>query len=383
MKGFLDPPTYERQYDPEREEDPGVDGSLLSAPARAAGTWLPRWWLLAVSALAVGLILGLGTLTALDLLARPLLLLILGVAGAATLAPVVDWLDARLPRAAAVVLVFLALALFLAGVGALIFPALVDQARQVSDSAPALLERVQQFTGPLTGLAGGDGASLLSMLANALGNFGSSIISLPLQVSSYIFDIILVIFIAVYLLLEAPGMRRFLSSLLPEGRAGRFNRVLDDMIRAMGGYLRGSAVNGLIVGLLTYIGLQIIGVDYPLVLAVLSGLFELVPTIGPILSAVPIVLIALGSSPTTALIALVFVVVLQQVENNLLVPHIMKRATDVSPLASILALFAGFSVAGILGALAAIPIVAALRVLVRQVVAPRVRRWTGAPPHNA
>ena len=377
MKHILDRPVYERQYDPDWDDDTPAS-ALLGAAGR--NEWQPRWWLLAVSALAVGLILGLGALVTLDALARPILLFILGLTTAATLAPAVHWLSKHMPRVLAVVLVYLALTAFLVGIGVLISPPLLQQAQQVSDSAPALFDRLQDFSGSLPGSVGleNSNGTLLGMLTSALGNFGSSLLSLPLQISTYIFEIILVVFVSIYLLIEAPGIRRFLSSLLPPENADGFNTVLDDMLDAMGGYLRGSALNGLIVGILTYIGLLVIGVDYPLVLAVLAGLLELIPTIGPILSAIPIVLVALSNSPTTALIALAFVVVLQQVENNLLVPNIMKRATDVSPLVTILALFAGATLGGLLGALAAIPIVAALRVLLREVVAPRIRFWTGA-----
>jgi predicted PurR-regulated permease PerM len=140
------------------------------------------------------------------------------------------------------------------------------------------------------------------------------------------------------------------------------------------------ALGGLAVGVITYIGLSIIGVQYALVLSLFAGIMEFAPVIGPIIAAIPMLAIALLASPTQFLIVLIFVIILQQVESALLTPNIMKSQTEASPLLVILALVAGHSVGGLLGALVAIPLAASLRVLVTRVIAPGIRRWSGAQP---
>jgi predicted PurR-regulated permease PerM len=188
----------------------------------------------------------------------------------------------------------------------------------------------------------------------------------------------LILFVSFYILQESSRMQGFLLSLFPEERRPRVNTVIGEIAQAMGGYFRGVVINGVIVGFLTFVGLLLLGIDFALAFGALAGILELIPIAGPIVATIIIVGLTLFQSPGLALAALVFMVILQQIENNVLVPHIMRSQTDVSPLLSILAIFAGGAMGGLLGALIAIPIAAALRVLVRQVLAPAIRRQTGA-----
>ena len=149
------------------------------------------------------------------------------------------------------------------------------------------------------------------------------------------------------------------------------------MAKEMGGYFRGALINGLIIGILTSLGMFVIGVNYALVLGLIAGTLEFIPVIGPIIGAVPMVLIALLQSPAKALIALVFAIALHQLESGILVPNIMRTQTSISPLLVLLALTAGLSIGGVFGALVAIPLTAALRVLIIELVFPAIRHRTG------
>jgi predicted PurR-regulated permease PerM len=142
----------------------------------------------------------------------------------------------------------------------------------------------------------------------------------------------------------------------------------------MGGYVRGSVINGLIVGLLTFIGLLIIGVDTPLVLGIFAGILEFIPILGPFIAGVLIVLTALLQSPLLALLAAFYVLVMQQMESNILVPYIMRRQTELSPLLALLAVFFGGVAGGLVGVLAAVPAAAALQVILVSLAAPAARR---------
>jgi predicted PurR-regulated permease PerM len=151
------------------------------------------------------------------------------------------------------------------------------------------------------------------------------------------------------------------------------------MVWEMGGYLRGAFLDGVIVGLTTYVGLLVIGVDFPLILGLIAGLLEIVPAVGPIMAAVPILLVSLLQSPTTALISLIFMLAVHQFEGNIVFPNVMRSQTSISPLLVLVGLLSGFAAGGTLGALTAIPLVAVGRVFLLQVIAPAIRRETGAP----
>lgn len=354
-----------------------------NSPASAPSPWATMsraalWWFIALAG-AAALVLGLGTLRLVGMLARPLALLILGITVAEALSPLVARLDRRLPRLAAIVVIYGALALLLGVLGWLVVPPLADQLETAAERLPSLIAEGEQLVNRLGQLLDPD---LLGMLSSSLGQTGGRLVQLPVSVATSLVDIFLVLFISIYWLIAVPALHRFTLSLFPRARRRGVARVLRRMGQAMGGYVRGSAINAVIVGVLIYAGLLIIGVDYALALALQAGLLEIITVIGPIVASVPILLVALLQSPTTALITLIFLVVMQQIENHILVPNIMRTQTDVPPLLVVLALFAGATAGGLLGALVAIPLAAALRVVVVQLIAPAVRRWTGAPPHR-
>ncbi len=338
------------------------------------------WWMWAI---AVALIVGLGALGLLRVLIRPLAVIFVGMTLAATLAPIVSWLERWIPRTLAVILVYLALVLVLAGILWILVPPLVGQVQALVDRLPELLDRGEQLIERWQRMAGGAlEGSLGGILTGALGPLGSVATTVPGAIAGALTGVALAVFVSIYWLILSPRIGAFVRSLFPTPQARRVETVLGDMADAMGGYLRGSAIDSAAVGLVTYVGMLIIGVDYPIVLAVLAGVLEFIPMLGPIIAAVVVTIVALLQSLTQGLLALAYMVALQQVENHLLVPNIMRTQTSMSPLLTVLALFVGGAVGGFLGALLAIPLAAALRVFVLQVVAPAVRRQTGAPPEE-
>ncbi|HEX6385279.1 MAG TPA: AI-2E family transporter [Anaerolineae bacterium] len=363
----MEPPATSETVPEAKRVSSQPDRSKLSQP----------WWQLTLAG-ASALILGIGFLWALMLFAWPLALLILGLSIATALVPVVGWLENWLPRTVSILIVYLILLLILVAIGWIVFPPLVNQVQDAAERLPQLIgqarERLTQFT-PWQSL---NDIPLVETVSSQLAEVSSTLVMLPLRFFSSLFDLVVVIFISLYSLIVAPQARQFALSLFPAGRRPRVDNVLGEMSQAMGGYIRGVVIDSFIVGILTYIGLVIIGVDFALVLAIMAGLMEIIPFVGPVIAGIAIVLVALLQSPTTALITLVFVVILQQIESNILVPNIMHSQTEISPLLTILALVAGHSIGGLLGALIAIPLAAALRVFIREVVAPSIRRQTGA-----
>ena len=178
-------------------------------------------WVIVAGALA--LILGVVALAALWLLARPLVLLALGITIAEALSPLVAWLSRRMPRGIASVLVFLVLTAVAVGLGWIIIPALVSQAQAIADCLPQLVDRAEQwlnrFDLPAT-------LDLVSTLTSQIGGIASALVSLPALIVTSLLELLFILFIALYWLIEVPAMLGFLRSLFPERRGERIVGVL-------------------------------------------------------------------------------------------------------------------------------------------------------------
>ncbi len=201
------------------------------------------------------------------------------------------------------------------------------------------------------------------------------------EVGTTLLDALLMLVVSFYLVLDGPRMRARLFEIVPERHRAKLAFLEDHVTRVFGGYLRGQLTLAAILGVAAGVGTAALGLPYAVVLGVLAGLFELVPMFGPILSALPAVLIALFMPFPTVLWVILFFVVVQQIESNVLVPRVSGHAVGLHPLGALLALLIGFQMAGVLGALFAVPIAGILWVLVgaayrKSVEEPRPpRRW--------
>lgn len=326
--------------------------------------------------IAMGIALGAGIVILVWLMARALALLVVAIALAEGLEPIVQWLHRRkVSRNLAVVLVYLALGIVVAAIGWLIAPVLADQMQELSRRAPELIDRAQK------GLARWDeitGGRLASAITSAVGGLAGNAIRLPMLALSVLVDTALVLFLSIYWLVGAPALKRFTLSLIPSARRARADGIMKEMGDAMGGYVRGVAINAVIMGTLAWLGLWLIGVNYAVVLGVLTMLGEPIPYIGPIIIAIPVVGVALMQSTTKAILALALFTALEQFEGHILTPNIMESQTDVPQALVIFAIAAGAALGGLLGVLAALPLAAAIRVFVLRVVAPVEREVVGA-----
>jgi predicted PurR-regulated permease PerM len=183
------------------------------------------------------------------------------------------------------------------------------------------------------------------------------------EVGGILLDVVLALVISLYLLVDGPGIGQRSLAAIPKEYRPNALFLQDHVSRVLGGYLRGQLILGAVIGLATGIGMALLGLPYAVVLGVLAGLFELVPMFGPILSAVPAVLVAMFLPFPTVLWVVLFFLVIQQVENNVLAPRISGHAVGLHPLGAMFALLAGFQLAGLLGGLFAVPIAGVLWVL--------------------
>jgi predicted PurR-regulated permease PerM len=307
-------------------------------------------------------------------LARPLTLLLVAIVIAQALAPVVNLFCRWLPRVLSTIIVYL-IVFGIIGIGIwLVLPGFIQQGQELVAAAPEYVARGQDLLDTMDGAAS---ERVIEAGQAAVQQFGELVLALPLGIFASIIDLVLVIFMSIYWLIATPALHRFAMSMVPASGRERAAEVLRDMGGTMGGFVRGTFIDAVIVAIIAYIGLTVIGVQFAVLLAVVQGLGEIVPIVGPIVAAIPALLVALLDSPQQALIVLVFILILQQAESNILVPLIMRNQADIPPLISITAILGGAALGGLLGALVAIPFAGAIQIFVVRVVAPAARRIVG------
>lgn len=313
-----------------------------------------------LSKLAAAVAVGLIVPALLYLLARPLALLVLAFTFAAALSPPADFLERRMPRPLAVVLLYLVVVATVATLLGSVVPTFASETRGFIDRAPALLDQAQRW---LAGVLPVNSVPLRDGLKAALLNAQDTWMTVPMFALGVLFDLLVVLFLSLYLLISGPKLKAFILSLVPRRSRRRSSRLLARVGRAMGGYVRGAVLSGVFVGALVWIALWIVGLEYRQSLAVAAGFGEFVPYIGPLLAAMPAVLLGLSESPSQGLLVGGIYLGLQQVESYVITPNVMKTQTDLPPALVIFALACGFAAGGLVGALAALPLFAAGRVL--------------------
>jgi len=293
--------------------------------------------------------------------------------------PAVAWLHQRgLPRTAGIILVYLLLLLLLTGFLLLLFPLISEQSTTVSAAMPDYYQNLRAWLGNnpnqfLAGLSEFLPATLPKL--KPVQQTGQEMMASAGQVAGYVTMVARVIFTAIILLVLAfywtlDGPRIIQSFLLTIPQTQREN--ISDLIAAMeskvGFYMVGQGILCLVIGILALTAYLLIGLPNALVLALIAGVLEAVPMVGPLLGAIPAALVALSIGPDKLIWVILATVIIQQLENTLLVPRIMKKAVGVNPFVTLLALFAFSSLFGLAGALMAIPIAAMIQLALNHFV---------------
>lgn len=283
----------------------------------------------------------------------------------AALSPTVDRWARYLTRPGAVVAIFLLIFVVLTLIFSLLIPPFVEQLREFSLNLPLYADQLSRTDNPgfietFINVIKDN----LNAISSQLSNFGANILSRTVGVISGVVAVITVMVLSFYLLLEEEGLRKIYRGLLPDEWHVPFSEITRKIAIKLGAWLRGQVMLMAVVGLLTSVGLLIIGQPYALTLGIWSGLTEVVPIVGPWIGAVPGVVIGLAESPLHGFLALVVYVVVQQLENTILVPKIMGKAVGLNPFVVIVAILIGGKLYGLTGVLLSVPLAAAISVIV-------------------
>ena len=290
---------------------------------------------------------------------------------ALALNPAVEWLQQRgvARRGLAVAIVFVSAIVAIAALGATIIPTIVAQVNDFVDAVPGyvedltagrgrlgFLEREYQITERVREALSEGGASRL------LGISGTAI-AVTKGVVTAVVATVTIAFLTLFMLLEGPAWVERFYNLLPEEKQPRWRKVGYDIYRTIGGYVTGNLTISVIAGVVSTAVLLAVGVPYAVALGLLVAILDLIPLAGATIAAVLVSTVAFLDATTSGVIVLIFFILYQQLENHVLQPVVYGRTVQLSPLAVLIAVLIGAELAGVIGALAAIPVAGAVQVI--------------------
>ena len=311
---------------------------------------------------------------------------------AMALDPLVCWVQqrGRIKRGPAIALTYLIVLIVIAGIGATFVPKLVDEVNGFVQALPSYVHDVTHGRGRLGFLETkyhivekvreqvkqGGAKRLLGLSGAAL--------SVTKSVITIVAATVTIVFLTFFMLLEGRDWMERLYGLLPESSRPRWRRVGHDIYRTVGGYVTGNILISLIAGASITVVLLIMGVPYAVALGLVVAVLDLIPLAGATIAGVIVAIVAFLHSIPAGIVVVSFFIVYQQIENHFLQPVIYGRTVQLSPLAVLVSVLIGAELAGILGALAAIPVAGAIQVVVRDQLATRrgviVPAAADAPP---
>lgn len=330
---------------------------------------------------ALGALLAIGLWHSLGRLATTITILIVALFLTLALNPMVEWLGRRgLKRSLSVGIVFLGVIVVFTLLGLLVFPPVVTQGGELVQQAPTYLDRIlnakwaqeldknydvvdkirEEFNKRITD-------------QNFIGSILGGVLGAGRAVLNGLFQTFTILILTLYFLASLPTMKKTAYSMVPASRRNRFSQLSEEIMRRTGSYAIGQVAIASINAILSYVMMLLLGIPYAAVLAVLVGFLGLVPMVGATLGAALVCLVAFFDEPRIALFAAIYYLIYQQVENYVIAPKIMQRTVSVPGALTVVAALAGGTLLGVLGALLAIPVAAALLLLIEEVLIPRQR----------
>ncbi len=318
---------------------------------------------------------------ALSELSHVIVLVVFGIVIAFALAPIVERIGRRTGRSVAVLLT--ALIALIAVVGSLIALAvpLVRETAELAREVPRVVA-LASSNEPLNiagiEISGEVRQRIGTELGARVGDWSQEAARAALRVGAAIFDFLIVFVLGIYFLASAPQVRRWVDGVVPTRQRDEFRRIEAEAARLFGRYIRGQLLLGLIIGTVSAIAYLVLGVPYAVFLGVLAGILELVPIAGPIVAGAVAALVSLTEPFPLVIWVVLAATAIQQLENHLLVPRIAGNAVGLHPIAALLAVLVGVEVAGVVGALFAVPLTGLVWSIYRARVAPTAAKARAA-----
>jgi predicted PurR-regulated permease PerM len=255
----------------------------------------------------------------------------------------------KIPKGISVLISYVLIFGFLGLAIATLLPPLVEQTTNLANNLPKYLQDLG-----INKYANGE---VLKQVISQLGTLPGQIVKAGFSLFTNILSILTIAIFAFYLLLMKDKFDQNLEPLFGKEKSKGISILVNRLENRLGGWARGQLFLMLLVGILSYVGFIILGIPYALPLAMLSGLFEIVPFIGPVIAAIPAIILGFSISPFVGLATIALAFLIQQLENYVFVPKIMEKSTGVSPIVTLLALAIGSRLAGIVGMIISIPLV--------------------------
>ncbi|GAA4052018.1 AI-2E family transporter [Nonomuraea soli] len=327
---------------------------------------------------ALGVLTAWILLQALNSVASALIIIVVSLFLAIGLNPGVEILERRgLSRTWSVTVVFIAVIVFFVLFGLAIVPPLTTQMGDFFAKLPDYLQQLQNNP-TVRGLD--ERFQLIERLQQYIssGNMGSQVfgglLGVATTVINAVFTALTVLILTLYFLASLPSTMKWTYRMVPRSRRDRVQLLGDEVIKRIGGYVAGNLIVSLIAGVVTYIFLVIAGVPYALALALLVAITDLIPLVGAAIGATIVTLVGLFTSLPVGIACLIFFIVYQQVENFWIAPRVMQANVQVPAVVTVAAALIGGALLGLVGALLAIPVAAAILLLMQEVVLPRQER---------
>lgn len=303
-----------------------------------------------------------------------LALLFLSIVLVSAIEPMVDWMQKKkIPRSVGVLLIYLFLVLL---IGVSVYFLIPPIEKQFSDFTQNFSQYSEKTSNSFQGIRDFldkshivfDTQKFFENLGNDISNSSGGIFATTVGVFSGLISTIVVLSLTFYMAAKEDGFGKFIVLVVPENHQ-RYALSLTERIKdKIGKWMQGQLILMFVVFVLDYIGLLIVGIPYALVLAIFAGLMEIIPYVGPIISAIPGIILGFLISPITGLFVFLVYVVVQQLENHIITPQIMKKAVGLNPIVVILALLVGAKLGGAFGAIVAIPVATAGSIFISDIM---------------
>lgn len=264
-------------------------------------------------------------------------------------------------------------------------PPLVNQITELSQAIPGTLERLSQRDDWLGQVLSENQKPIQDFIAGLPSRIIKSvgtIVGITGQIGRFIINIITVIVLILFFVNQIPGLAKRVSLLFEPSRRAVAIEIIDKMIAKIGSFVSGNLITSAICTITTYIALLLLGVPYSIPLAMWVGITDLIPQIGAFMGALPVAIIAFYHSFWTGIIAVVFFILYQQIENFLITPKVMQKAVNLTPSSVLIATLIGGALAGIVGILLALPVTAMIKVFLTDIWYPNTIGKEQDPPQS-